>query len=61
MAAAAIGGAVLTMAAPAAQAQPVAAALGRFSVPCSVPALDTAIGFANTHGGGTLQLAANCT
>jgi hypothetical protein len=61
MAAAAIGGAVLITAAPAAQAQPVAGTLGRFSVPCSVNALDTAIGHANTHGGGTLQLAADCT
>ena len=76
MATAAIGGAALIMAAPAAAAQPAAAqpaaaqpaaaqpaaaALGRVSVPCSVPALDAAIGFANTHGGGTLQLAARCT
>lgn len=55
------GGAALTAAVPAVQAQAQAAAPGQISLPCSVTALKAAITFADTHGGGVFQLAANCT
>jgi hypothetical protein len=61
MTAIALGGAALTAAVPAAPAQARAAAPGQISLPCSVTALKAAITFADTHGGGVFQLAANCT
>jgi hypothetical protein len=59
MAAAALAGAGLTVAAPAAPAR--AAVPGTVSVPCDTAALAAAITAANVRGGATLVLAANCT
>ncbi len=59
--AAALVGAAVTVAAPAAQAQVTAGGMGRVRVACSTDALVAAINAANGHGGATLVLPANCT